>query len=403
VSSIDITELHDEHEAKRDFRRANGAPLVSDPTDPTKTLRYSRPSSYAKCLDDEMALTDWRIWKAMEGVARSPALQTQVIATRDDDRVEKKDLREKALDKGTANERADQGTGLHAMTVRIEDPTDVDFDPGEPFATDLAAYTTMLDAYGLVSELIEVPFVNDRFRSAGTADRVYRVTKMLEAPNGTLIEPGTLVVGDLKTGAKLDFSLPGFCVQTALYATGQLYDVVDERRLPTPPIDQRWALIAHLPVGMGRCDLLWSPIDIGLIGAQLAQATKEWRKLWKNGTYDATPVEVPKEASELLAEITVEAGPVIALDVMAKYCQARINSIGGYPDAKAKLILLWPEGLPTPKKGVETPEQMVTLLNLLDKVEAEFSIPFSVSDPRYEGMKGHRNEIDRSNEFMLTS
>jgi len=404
VTSIDLEELDDENESRRDFRRANGAPLVSDPADPTKTLRYSRPSSYAKCLDDEEGLQTWRIWKAMEGVARSHALQVQVVATKDEDREEKKTLREKAMDKGDSNERADQGTGLHAMTVRAEDPTDVAFDPPESLQADLTAYMEMLAAYGLVSEMIEVPFVNDPFRAAGTADRVWRLTKPLIAPNGR-IEAGELIVGDLKTGKKLDFSLPGFCVQTALYATGTLYDIVTERRLATPPINASWTLLAHMPVGTASCTLHWCPVPIGLAGAELARNVKEWRKLWKNGTYDAPVADVPSDAvdlPELLSEhLGAEVTAEVTVERMAEFCQGRINAIGVRPEAKAKLIQLWPEGLPTPKRGLRSADDVVVLMNLLDAVEAEYSIPFGESDPRYANERGPKGNIDRSNNYKL--
>jgi hypothetical protein len=405
VTSIDLEELDDANEQRRDFRRANGAPLVSDPNDPTKTLRYSRPSSYAKCLDDEEALVTWKIWKSMEGVARSHALQTQVTATRDDDKVEKKRLREVAMDKGNANERADQGTGLHAMTVRSEDPTDITFDPPESLQPDLQAYTDMLATYGLVSEMIEVPFVNDRFRAAGTADRVWRLTKPLISPLGRL-EVGTLIVGDLKTGKKLDFSLPGFCVQTALYATGTLYDIITERRLATPPIDQYWTLLAHMPVGTGTCTLRWCPVELGLRGAAMAREVKEWRKLWKNGTYDAEVVDVPDETvnlPDLLSEhLGVEVVGAVSVERMAEFCQGRINAIGANPAAKSRLIQRWPEGLPTPKKGLRGPDDVVALMNVLDAIETEFSIPFGETDPRYANEKGHKGQTDRSNEYKLT-
>lgn len=392
MSSIDINELDDPNEERRTFRYANGAPLVSDPTDPTKTLRYSRPSSYAKVLDDEMALTEWRIWKGMTGVARSAALQMQVNACKDEDRVTKKELREKALDKGDGAERADQGTGLHAMTARAEDPADVDFDPPEQYQADLTAYMEMLTTYGLVSEMVEVPLVNDGYRAAGTADRLWRTTMPLVAPDGSLITIGDLLVGDLKTG-KLDFALPGFCVQTALYATGVLYDVINERRLPTPPINSSWTLLAHLPVGKGVCTLHWCPIRTGLAGAELAAQIKEWRKNWKNGTYDAPVVGAPVDPVEELHEHGIEASIVgnATLEQMSAYCQRRINTIGENQAAKSKLIQRWPEGLPTPKKGITTFDQVITLLNLLDAIEAEFSIPFGETDPRYINITGHKS------------
>jgi hypothetical protein len=407
VTSIDLDELDDEHEQRHDFRRANGAPLVSSPTDPTKTERYSRPSGFAKPLDDEFALTNWRIFKAMDGVARSKALQVQVLACKDEDRVEKGRLREAALDKGEANERADQGTGLHAMTVRAEDVKDVDFDPGE-HAEDLAAYTSLLDAYGLVSEMIEVPLVNDEYRAAGTADRIFRTTYPLETPDGDRIEPGELIVGDLKTGSRLDFSVPGYCVQCALYATGVLYDVITERRLPTPPINKTWTLLIHLPVGRHRAELFWCPVEVGLYGAWLSFEVKKWQARWKKGEYDIKLVEMPKEPSsvqEQLADEGIESEVVVDNELMPQmieYCKMRMATIAMNEAAKAWVIAHWPEGLPSPKQGGHTPMQMVHLLNLLDKAEAKFSIPWMHRDPRLALKQGvHKSAMDRSNEFAL--
>jgi hypothetical protein len=401
--SIDVEELDDEHEDRHDFRRANGAPLVSDPTDETKTLRYSRPSSYAKCLDDEEALHNWRLWKAMEGVARSPALQTQVAVTKDDDKTEKKTLREKALDKGSANERADQGTGLHAMTARSEDSSDVDWDPPEQFVNDLDAYRDALATYGLVSEMVEVHMVNDAFRAAGTADRIYRLTKRLKAPDGSFIEPGELIVGDLKTGKKLDFSLPNYACQLALYAQGTLYDIVTERRLPTPPIHNNWALLVHLPVGRAHCDVLWCSIELGIYGAWLAKEVKEWRRKWKNGTHDCPVAEVPFDAveavqTELGAEVVAD---VDLLPALVEFAKLRIKTIGENPAAKDTLILRWPADLPTPKKGIEKPLDMIRLLDILDKIEAQYSIPFLHQDPRTMFQKGHKSKVRTDNTFML--
>ena len=397
---IDVDELDDENEQRKTYRYANGSPMVSDPENPEKMLRYSRPSGYGKSLDDEMALTEWRIWKAMTGVAGSPALAAEIVATKDEDRLGKKALREKALDKGTANEAADMGTALHAMTHRMEDPTDVDFQPAEQYVPDLDAYMTCLQTYGLVSEMIEVPLVNDDYRAAGTADRIFRLTKPLVDPDGNTLEMGTLVLGDIKTGKKMDFSLPGYCIQMALYAQGTLYDVVTNRRLPTPPINNEWTILIHLPVGQAKCELLWCSIEIGNYGAWIAHEIKEWRKKWKNGTYDAVPILPPVMPVEAIAE-AFDAAPEIPeamIPAMVAFCQARITQAGQHEAARKWLTLKWPAGVPTPKQGLIVPSDIVQVLDLLDKIEAEFSLPF-LPDPR--GNEGHRSKIDRSNERQL--
>jgi hypothetical protein len=385
--SIDINELDDEHSTRGDYRRANGAPLVSDPSDPDKSLRYSRPSGYGKPLDDENALVNWKINKSMLGVALSPALSAQVAAVDQKDKPSLLALRNEALNKGAANEAADMGTALHAMTHRMENPED-DWEPPEQYAGDLDAYLNTIRQYGLISEMIEVPMVNDDWKAAGTADRIYRTTVDLTAPDGSTIQAGTLLLGDIKTGKSLDFSPPGYSVQMAIYATGQLYDVVTEKRLATPPINQLWTVLVHLPVGKSDCNLYFLSIEVGNHGAYLAHLVKEWRNRWKSNKefgYDCYPVPVPPLSVEAVAsqlDATVVEFQAGDLEALIEYCGLRIKAIGKNEEAKQKLLRSWPSGLPTPKQGIKEPGHMVELLGLLDRIERDFSIPFPAPDPR---------------------
>lgn len=407
--TIDLAELDDENEGRKDFRRANGAPLVSDPVDPTKTQRYRRPSGYGKNLDDENALVEWRIWKAMEGVASSKSLAAEVASTKDDDKPGKKVLKEKAMDRGKANEAADMGTALHAMTARVEDAED-GWEPPEHYQDDLLAYGQLLEDFGLVSEMVEVHIVNDEFRAAGTADRIYRLTKPLLTPTGEVLDIGTLVLADLKTGKNLDFSMPGYCIQMALYASGKLYDIHTEKRLATPPIDQDWGLLVHLPVGKAKAELLWCPLQLGLYGSWLANEVKLWQSRWKSGRdgYDMPPVEVYIPAPDSVVDRLAAEGVGVAevatatMEEMVAYTAARIRTIAEHEEAKKSLILWWPTDCPTPKSGkLINPDDMVRVLNVLDKVEANYSIPFQHTDPR--GTMGHKSTVDRSNDRGLTT
>jgi hypothetical protein len=407
--SVDVDELDDEHEKRHDYRRANGAPMVSHPTEPGKNARYSRPSGYGKVLDDENSLVDWRIWKAMQGVAKSKSLQAAVGATAEEDKDERKRLRELALDRGSANEAADSGTALHKMTQRFETPGDY-FEPPEEFLPDLQAYADVLSKYGLMSEYIEVHMVNDGFRAAGTADRIYRTTVPLEAPDGSTLPAGTLILGDIKTGKKMDFSLPGYCVQCAIYASGVMYDIHTESRIDTPEINQEWALLIHMPVGKGWCELLWINIPLGLHGAWISQEVKNWQKKWKNGTYDCYKVQVPSHGSDTaVAEVATDEQAMQKMadfaerpiEVMVEYIKQRIGVIADHPAAKQKLLLSWPEKLPTPKQGLVERADVVRVLDLLDKVEAEFSLPF-MPDPRTLVQAGlHKDKRETGNGRLL--
>lgn len=402
--SIDIESLDDANEQRNDFRRANGAPLVSRVDDPDKSDRYSRPSGYGKNLDDENALVEWRIWKAMTGVAHSRALAAKVNATKDEDRVAKKALRDEAMDKGEANESADMGTALHAMTARVEDDGD-DFEPPPQYVLDLDAYQDTLRRFGLDSAYVECHMVNDEFRAAGTADRIYRCLRPLQPPEGDVIPAGSLVLGDIKTGKSLDFSAPGYCIQTALYATGVFYDIVTERRIETPKINQLWTLLVHLPVGRGHCELYWCSVTLGLQGAWLAHEVKQWQRLWKNGTHDIPRATEPETATEIVERLLPGAETVMTADLvpeMVKYCQRRLAAIAGVADARRDLLLAWPKDLAPPNKITE-PIEVVRLLNLLDTVEAKHSLPF-LPDPREGTQAGlHKSKVDRSNEFLLVN
>ena len=397
---MNVDDLIDEHESKGDYRRANGAPMVSDPANPDKWLRYSRPSGYAKVLDNSFALNDWKINKAMLGVAGSSAMQAQLLSLKEGDKDGMKVLREKALDKGAANEAADTGTALHAMTARMEDQKDL-WDPPEQYVADLMAYTDSLHTYGLVSEYVEVQMCNDDFRAAGTADRIYRTMKDLVAPDGTVVPAGTLILGDLKTGQKLDFSLPGYTVQMAIYATGVFYNVETNERMETPELHPKWTILVHLPVGKALCRMIWCSIEVGLQGALLAHDVKRWDKAWKAGKdvgFDEHVIEMPGEVEEEIVTYTV--GPEATMmpmpavfDQMHDWAKQRIVQVGKYPKAREMLMQRWPENLPSPKQ-IKTDDQLTQLLDLLDQIEKQNSLPFV---PSGVAAGKHKGELPISN------
>jgi hypothetical protein len=361
-----------------DFRRANGAPMIVDKNG--KNVRLSRPSSWGKILDDENALVNWKIDRAAQGVANDRALQARYIAIKEDDRETFKKLRELAINAGKGEQSADIGTALHAMSCRWEDPDD-DFDPPEEYAKSLRVYSRVLAEHGLVSEMMEYHVVNLEMGCAGTADRLYRTTRPIITPDGEYIPEGTLFVGDLKTGKKLDFSLPGYTVQMALYADGELYDVVNDEFLPTPPINRDWGILVHLPADQETCTLVWVDLGVGKLGADLVAAVKEWRRNWKNvaayGAYEFTPPP-PNGAGAL----EIEFGATFVTDEeMVAYIRSRMEAIARHDEAKAALIKHWPTNVPSPKAGLNA-AQIVQVDKLLDDVEAEFSLGWPAGDPR---------------------
>jgi hypothetical protein len=392
--SVDIDDIEDTPQ-KPDFRRANGAPVVMVDG---KNKRLSRPSSWGKILDDENALVNWKIDRAAEGVAKDPALQARYSAVKPDDRATFKELRELAINAGRGDQAADIGTALHAMSERWEDPDD-EFEPPEEYARSLRAYSKTLDEFGLVSELIEYQVVSLKWGAAGTADRCYKATKPIMTPDGEVHPPGTLFLGDLKTGKKLDFSLPGYTVQMAIYADGQLYDVANDEFLPTPPINRDWGILVHLPAGEEFCQLIWCDLGVGELGARLVQEVKQWRRSWKNvapyGAYEAVLLHTAEEIAEGL-EATVVADTAELLE----FVKLRLTQIKEHEEALKRLMLKWPEGVPTPKNGLSEPDHIEQVLTLFDQVEAEYGLSFLPGDPRGSKPGERRGHYHKPQEAM---
>jgi len=402
--SLDLEDI--EPTTRTDYRRANGAPqVVVD----GKGERYSRPSSFADPLDDKSALTNWRIDRGCIGVARDRALQARWCAIDPDDKgqaKEKEKLRQDSISSGRGAEAADIGTALHAMSVRWENEDT--FSPPEPYLSSLMAYEAAMHRLGLRSERFEFHVVNVEHRCAGTADRLYLLTMPLVTPSGVVLEAGTRVVGDLKTGGKFEFSMPSYAVQMALYAGGQFYNVVTDEFEETPTINQEWGLVVHMPANNpGECEFLWCDLEVGRYGAYIVDQVKLWRKNWRAGEFEfaiATTGEpepttigltVPSdEQLEPAAEIGEPAAPgqensglddrgvqPDELTELIEWAKVRLSFIARNEAATNLLLRLWPKGLPTPKQGVKTVEQANEVLSLLSKVEAEYELGFVEGGP----------------------
>ena len=366
--------------------------------------RYARPSGFGKDLDDESALQLWRIDRAIEGVATTPSLSAAIAAAIGRP-AGRKERREQAITIGRGEEAADLGTALHAMAHRLE--TDPGFRAPEPYARDLAAYLGALDSAGLESTHFEVHVCSDTWRAAGTADRIYRTTRELVLPDRSTVAPDTSFIGDLKTGKTLDYNLPGFAIQLAIYCDGCFYDVVTDIRSPLPDgLHTGYGLLVHLPVGSGETTFHWTDLSVGRIGAAIVKQVRAWRKR----DDFAAPFTFPEsdEVAVLSAElynlehdIVEEPEPVVEgwLEAMLPWAQDRINLIGKHSEPRGMLMRKWPADIPPIRAGGITAAQLSVILTLLDAIEGAYSLPFPAGDPRVEWDRGlHHSEVTRNNE-----
>lgn len=316
-----------------DFTRDQfGTPHVSCPTGATvktgprkglpRLLKYGRPSGLNKQIETAYQLARWSERQIIYGLTvPDDELTAKLVALaeldRDSDAAKDQAdgivVRAKALAK--ASLAADRGTHIHAATE------DVDLDrswvdraaDGEALGIDphvqasmLQAWDSFLLAYDVEVIDVERRIVHDAWRQAGTLDRIVRLTRDLTFANGVTVPAGTIAVLDVKTG-KLSLGYwHGYSVQCAVYAGGVPYCTETDTRSDWGyDIDQRWALIAHLPVdeamaGNAVCRMVLVDIAAGrqtvdeiIMPAKAWQARKD---LFALAHADEPAVVVPVEA-----------------------------------------------------------------------------------------------------------
>lgn len=293
----------------------NGPPIVTDPDGVTTqagrvALRtYSRPSNFGKQVENTYNLEKWNERMVALGLSHSMMLAAdldQIVVELDHDSPEFKSAVDgivvEAKRRAGAMVKAEQGTVGHLITedsdlgrsiiTRIEQGEDV----GLPAHIQLAvreAWQQLIDEHFEILA-VEFPCIYDRWRVAGTGDRIVRVKKPLtfNTPSGWEIIPaGAVLVLDIKTGGlKTDRNgLPlywlSYAVQIAAYALSQPYDIDTETRGEWPWEINSWrALIAHLDIGRALetgemvAQLVYVDLQAGWEAGELVCRAKEWQR-----------------------------------------------------------------------------------------------------------------------------
>ena len=280
-----------------------GRYMVLPPTG-SKLTGYTRATTITKTLDDGGGLIPWKATATMVGALRRAGLLAawQALAANhpdpwygsDDSKKECKRLVEACAEAGGSTDRATLGTALHSMVERLNRGHTVTGVQPDTRA-DLDAYSTAVAANSLRidPEFIERIVVLDSPKVAGTPDMLF-----VEVPRyGPM-------VGDLKTGANLDYGWGAIAIQLAIYAHGDhIYtqgpaaDGSEDRREPMPQVSQTHGLIIHLPAGEARCELHLVDLVAGWEAFDRAMWVRGWRsnrKLHKPYTPAAAPsAELP--------------------------------------------------------------------------------------------------------------
>ena len=247
MDEIDLTLIDDFPSGPLDYRRANGAPMVSDPDEPGQVAalqpsvgirQVPRRRGGPGQLEDLEGDGGRRPLPGAADHRSTPPGRGQGEQEGAARRGDGQGHGQRERRSGHRAARHD-GPGGGPRTTSTSTPRSSTAPISTPTSTALPTLRAGLgDGRGADGQR-RLPCGRARPTASGGDDAAGR------PPTGPGSEPGELIIGDLKTGKKLDFSLPGYCVQMALYATGQLYDVVTR----APPGRR------HRSTSTGRC---WS-------------------------------------------------------------------------------------------------------------------------------------------------
>lgn len=288
-----------------------GRPQVMLP-DGSREVGYRRASSYGSPLESDANLTKWKLRQVARGVARKKTIalavtRAEVGLDSPDWKVQKKaksdldGLCEDAMEAVGSGDAASIGTSEHDILELIDRGRDPGHIPDE-WQPDVDAYRQMVDGtFETVSA--ERIVVQDAHQVGGKLDRALLVTRDLRvdhprAAPGTVIERGSILLGDVKTAQSMDFAGCKFGVQCWSYATGVPYDPIGKVRIEwgheAPRTD--WAVILHVPSGQGRASLYWVDLNLYAKAAEEVRRVYQWRnRSGKTGIARAEMVEVPED------------------------------------------------------------------------------------------------------------
>jgi hypothetical protein len=278
-----------------------------------KDTPYTRTTTFAEAIADSIALDQWKGRMEAMGLALRPDLMAKVrsiVQGREPylvARLARDDLNaivEDAKLAAGSKERAKKGTILHKHTEEIDSGRRALADVPDEFHLDVRAYLAMMEKAGFrpVKHLIERSVLTTELGTGvvGTFDRVLEVIRDQEpmtTQSGRTVRlvAGDYVIGDVKSGASLDFAWGEIEIQESIYAhaineNGVASPVYDEDGKPhwtwsslaeqgIKPVREDIGIVMHMPYGEGRCELYPADLVEGWRGAKLCAAVRDFRKV----------------------------------------------------------------------------------------------------------------------------
>jgi hypothetical protein len=347
--------------------------------DTGKQQAWTRVTTFASTLKERYALNRWEQRNLVRGLASRPDLVAQAASCRPDDDDTLGGIVGDALAAAASSASANIGTAIHRFAERVDaDELGLAAIPLPDIRDTLVAYVDTLDAAGIeiMPEWIERIVLIPELGVAGTLDRL--VNSMWPLPR----------VADLKTGKNiLRFGMTAIPLQLALYAHAtHYYDPVKDELGEMPAVDQKTAVVMHVPAGQARCDLYEVDIAVGWDMVLVARMVRDWRKRDGNDLAKLITPLREQPSLKLVDAILNNADHHLNLADRIDWIRARVQAIKDYENGRYLPLLkqLWAAhpDVPTFLNGGPTTDEQVDIIAVMcDTVEADSELPFPPPDP----------------------
>lgn len=317
---------HDVPEVPEEIPRGRGGRpkirvLRPDGTDdPLESVTYTRASTLGKALENQRGLDEWRKRMVAWGIGHDRALHLAAASvattTEQADKEELGRIADEALTIARAGSGAMVGTAFHTLSDQRQQGASLAHLPADVL-DGLSAYERLMAGFEVVA--MEQFVVCDSLEAAGTYDRLLSPRWPMTAPDGTVIEPGELLIDDTKSNRDASYFGPTYACQQAVYANGVPYSHKGGRgQWPggrSPRTD--WSLIMHVPMSPPRdADESWRPSDDAALwwvnlreGYELAELARLVRAQTNRDDL-FVPCDPPREPTALHMERIKAGGPI---------------------------------------------------------------------------------------------
>ena len=270
-------------------------PLITPPGQ-TTPVAYLRPSSVPNQLNDDFAISRWKMHSLTLGLGKRRDLWQHAATLTRDDKHKLQEIVDAAMEMVAEDTQANLGSAIHAyLQTGMDRPDDLP----EIHACAVGIRTAMTAAgLTMIDGTAEMFVINDTIQAAGSWDGLVRNAE------------GDVMVFDIKTSSQIAnvpaYKAQAWCIQMAIYANANRF--ADNR--PLPELEKRKGVVAFVDRGTGECRLLTTNLEWGWEQAQLARRA-----------YD-----IKKTKTQLLA---VDAPVVDAIETAITKVQARPGFVDG--------------------------------------------------------------------------